>query len=431
MEETAAQAVAAPDSRSTVLDGNSTPPSGGGRPALSEPTERKPESVGDSLRASLKEIKAEEAPAADDKKAETPKVDKKDIEAVKAQRNDAPKADDQKQAKADDQIKDEKAALVDEQQPDKREPAKADAGSEQEGEGRGRAPDGRRPNPPARFLTAAKDVWANTPRSVQSEVSRMEQDHAREIETYRAQVAEYERLKPFAERAQKGGTDLPTALSRYVGMEDAFRQDPAQGFKSLLNNLQMTPQQAIVAMTRAYGVTPADLARHIQSAPDQYNALVQQQGQRPQPQPQQPEAQREDPRVAALEARLAAMETQNVATSIVGPLIERIGEERYAELEDDIVMLLNSGKIPKTLSPAERLQEAYTLADRLNPASRAPQQRSDNGLDDSDRRAASHLNGNLQVKSSLGGANDGDIAEPSGKSIRAVLEAEARRIRRA
>jgi hypothetical protein len=193
----------------------------------------------------------------------------------------------------------------------------------------------------------------------------------------------------------------------------------------------MTPQQAIVAMTRAYGVSPADLARHIQQAPDQYNALVQQQGQRPQPQTQQPTAQREDPRVAALEARLAAMETQNVATSIVGPLIERIGEERYAELEDDIVMLLNSGKIPKTLSPAERLQEAYTLADRLNPASRAPQQRSNDGLDDNDRRAASHLNGNLQVKSSLGGANDGDIAEPSGKSIRAVLEAEARRIRRA
>lgn len=422
------------DTRSTIIDGPSSLPSGGGRPALSEP---KQESVGDSLRATLQELKGadakdakgeNDAKDADDGEAKAAETDKKPAKLEKDDASAKGDAKDAKAAKESDADRDDDTDADGETDAEakKREAEKPDA-SERDGR-RGRTSEVRRHQPPARFLTEAKDVWRNTPHAVQREVARMEQEHAAEIERYRTATSEYEPLRPFADRARQSGTDLPTALSRYVAMEDAFRSDPSHGFRGLLQNLNMTPQQAVVALTRAFGVSPSDLARHIQQAPDQYNALAQPVQQPRAAAPQQAQQPPADPRVSQLEAKLAEMEERSVVMSVVEPF--RSQHPRFDELQEDIAFFLKSGRIPQNLSPSDRLKEAYILAERLNPSFDDASTR--DAVDESlaPRRAEPSSAGTKSIRSSLGGPNDGVDTEKDNKSLRDMLEDELRRARR-
>ena len=61
------------------------------------------------------------------------------------------------------------------------------------------------------------------------------------------------------------------------------------------------------------------------------------------------------------------MRADQMTTSIITPFAA--ANPRYHELEGDIAFFLTSGKIPASLSPQERLEAAYDMAVRINPAS--------------------------------------------------------------
>lgn len=385
---------------STQLEATSaSSPSGGGvvpnepvEPVAVEP--KKPESVRDSLEAESKAITDAENKEQDGKAEET-KADKgnKEIKAKEPVKVD-PKAD---KSAAPEQDADATAQTKD--QPQERKSEVRD-----------------RPEPPARFLPKAKEVWRNVPQAVQSEVSRMVQDHEQEVSQYRESHQFREELREYEEMGKQHGMSVKQALDNYVGIERTFSQNPSEGFKQLLGNMKMPPQQAISHILQAYGVSPQALAQHMSQQPEQYAA---QQRQAPQPQQQQ-----EDPRVNQLQQQLMDIQVQIAHQQLVEPFARE--HPRYAELESDIAFFLQSGKIPVNMSAAEKLAVAYDMAERINPSSNVEYEQEQPTLS----RVDDDSNGNKSVKSSPG--NVLNVAAPERKmSMRELLEDELRRSKRA
>lgn len=386
---------------STQLETTSaSSPSGGGvvpnepvEPVAVEP--KKPESVRDSLEAESKAITDAESKEQDDKADET-KADKgnKEIKAKEPVKVD-PKAD---KSAASEQDADATAQTKD--QPQERKSEVRD-----------------RPEPPARFLPKAKEVWRNVPQAVQSEVSRMVQDHEQEVSQYRESHQFREELREYEAMGKQHGMSVKQALDNYVGIERTFSQNPSEGFKQLLGNMKMPPQQAISHILQAYGVSPQALAQHMVQQPEQYAAQ-----QRQAPQQQQP--QEENSRVNQLEQQLIDIQNQLAHQQFVEPFARE--HPRYAELESDIAFFLQSGKIPANMSAAEKLAAAYDMAERINPSSSVEYEQEQPTLS----RVDDDSNGNKSVKSSPG--NVLNVAAPDRKmSMRELLEDELRRSKRA
>lgn len=215
---------------------------------------------------------------------------------------------------------------------------------------------------PARFLPRAKELWQNVPHPVREEFDRVfresEQEKAQYVEhkQFREELAEFETL------AKQTGTTLKAAMSNYVSMENAFRSDPAQGFRALMSNMQMQPQQAISHILRAFGIQPQQLAQHIAQSPQEYTGLAPQR-QAPQQQNPQPQQAQENPQVKALEERLARMEAEKVESDVIAPFAEEYPE--FHDNQDAIAEVLKSGIIERIhgngLSPRDKLEAALFM----------------------------------------------------------------------
>lgn len=215
---------------------------------------------------------------------------------------------------------------------------------------------------PARFLPKAKELWRNVPNPVREEWARIEAERENEISQHREASQFREELKEFEAEAKATGTTVKEALSNYVTMEKSLRADPAQGFRQLLSNMQMQPQQAISHILRAYNVTPQALAQHISQNPNDYTALA---APRPQQfqQPQQPQNQEVSPEVKALQEQVNAMRAQQVQAAVVDPFREEYPE--YDQYEEQIAKVLHRGIIEELhgtgLSPRDRLEVALFM----------------------------------------------------------------------
>lgn len=301
------------------------------------------------------------------------------------------------------------------------EPVKGEAEGEREVKEKRGSEARNYPEPPARFLPKAKEVWRNAPLPVQQEVARLVKDHEAEISQYKQSHEAYEKIRSYDDLAVKSGTDLPTALERYTSMERALREDPAKGFQAIMSNMGISPQQGIASILRAYGIQPAQLAQHIAQNPHEYTALAPQQQQ----QYQQPQQRQESSDVEELRNELRRMQMEMTAQQIIMPF--KADHPRYDELEEDIEFFLKSGKIPMSLSPIERLEAAYDMAERINPSSyakAAPQFTSD--PEPSERRVEpQNLNG---LKSVKGAPQGSDNPDPKGRKVstrQAVMAAAA------
>lgn len=108
---------------------------------------------------------------------------------------------------------------------------------------------------PARFSDDAKAVWETAPEPVKAEVSRMERELTAGLEKHKASAAKFDTIREFDEMATRSGTDLKTALSRYVSLEQTLRANPLKGLEAVCDNI---------------GVSLADVARIVLGqAPDQ------------------------------------------------------------------------------------------------------------------------------------------------------------------
>lgn len=355
------QPVALPGSvpLSTTLTSGVTPqPSGGG--VVNEPkSDPKPETAGDTLRAELAKVRDQEAKdaekvkgqgedAAKDAKAKLDEVEKAKPKA------EAPKLDkDGKPLEAENPKTTEPADDADKSAAEK--PA-----TEREGDKSRQSEGAKRNDPPARFLPKAKEAWINVPHSVRDDVYRMEQEHETERAQTKQVVERYESIREFDEIAQKNGRQLKDSLAKVVQVETALARNPIMGLDMILR--EIGPRKADGSPLSLY-----EIAHHIaKQSPQQFQQTQQQAISQQQAQQREQEQSGE---VQQLRSELQSIQAERMAEKIIAPF--QAGHPRYQELQEDIAFFLKSGKIPASLSPVERLEAAYDMAERINPASKS------------------------------------------------------------
>lgn len=389
---------------STVIDSDiDGVKSGGGKPPVETPTKheapRKTESARESLEAEAKKI------------AESPNEDDED----KPSKEDT-KAEDKKPVKAD---KVEESAR------------KVDA-SEQEAKTQ-KPPEGRRIiEAPARFLPRSRELWKNVPREVQEEWARGETERVAELSSYQESRKFHEELSDYDRMAKANNTSIKASLDNYTAIERKFSEDPAQGFRAIMQNMNFSPPQAISHILRAFNVTPQQLAEHIQRDPSAYTALAPQRQMQQQFQPQT-QQQQANPEVKQLQEQLAAIQAQLVHDSVVTPFAKEYPE--YHDYEDEIYKVLESGIIEQLhgngLSPRDKLEAALLFAapHLTKRGQKAEAQENDSVQSGQDEAPVQLVQGGKSVRSSVGGVTE--TSEPERKmSMRDMLEEEARKIAR-
>lgn len=310
----------------------------------------------------------------------------------------------------------EKPAIAD-KEPAKAEPVKAEPS---EGVKPVAAPEvkdakpseGKVPEPPARFLPKAREVWANTPNPVKAEIARMEREYAAETETHREARQFKDELSEYDELARQSGTTIKKALTSYVETEKRLHNDPDTELPRVLKAVGLDPIRAVMSILRSAGATPEQFAQHVLQNPQQY---VQQQAPR---QPQSdPVATQAMQQVSQLQQQIQQMQAQQVQermnSSVVAPFAA--DHPRFEELSSSIAQLLNSGMVPDSMSAQERLEAAYDMAERLNPAPyrNAPEAQSDQQL--------ALVNPDAGKKSIKGAPSGGKAPAMRAPSIRELL----------
>lgn len=193
---------------------------------------------------------------------------------------------------------------------------------------------------PKRFDDAAKAEWEKAPEAVRGATQRVIRELESGIEKYRA---DYEPIKAYNDLAKQHGTSIKDALDRYTGLEKMLG---SQNQQEKLAGIQQVFDYA--------GINLREFAAHIA-------------GQTPEQGAAQQEATLRELRqeIAGLKQQLGGVSTnmqqrqeQEVLTQIQQFAADK---PRFDEIAEDIAFFLQSGK-------AQSLQDAYELAERLNPA---------------------------------------------------------------
>lgn len=288
--------------------------------------------------------------------------------------------------KAKPEVKDEAPA----EKKVEEEPAKAEEKQEAKPEVKTEPKAERRTpiEPPAKFLPRAKELWVNVPHEVRSEVSRALTEAEQEMTAARESAKEYESIRPYAEMAKQSGTTIDQALGRYVQMEQTLRSDPTNGFKSLLQNMGIGPQEAVGHILAAFNVTPERLAQHIAQDPNAYTALA----------PRQPQQQvsQSDNEIERLRNEMAQLKQGMAQQQMMASVVEPFAREnpRFYELQDKIAGFLKSDMIPRNLSEYDRLEAAYDMAVRISPSVKP----ASDPAQEPDGRAGEDFGGNKSVR---------------------------------
>lgn len=110
---------------------------------------------------------------------------------------------------------------------------------------------------PSRFSPDAKALWATAPEPVKAEVLRMEREMTAGLEKYREDATAFEPLRQFDSLAKQNGTDLPSAMERYVAFEMGLNADPVAGFVSICADKGLNPRE-IAAKVLGQELPPAE-----------------------------------------------------------------------------------------------------------------------------------------------------------------------------
>jgi hypothetical protein len=89
----------------------------------------------------------------------------------------------------------------------------------------------------------AKRDWADTPESVRGNIHRIQGEFAKAYQFYKGDYEAFKPIKHFHKMAQDAGTDLKTALTNFVGIEQKLRKDPIAGLDQIIYNLNLTDPQ--------------------------------------------------------------------------------------------------------------------------------------------------------------------------------------------
>lgn len=394
------------DTISTVLDEESGPSAAGGGQADLTTTETP------SLRSDLESVFKDEAAKAPEKDEAADKGDKPvdEIKTEKPAKDEQPKVekDAAKPGAKADEAKAERARAED---------GKFARGEQrEEGREQGRDKEGRKfVEAPQSFLPQAREVWRNTPHAVQTEVARLVQEHTQANEQTRQQVERYETIRQYDDLARSNGRELRDSLEKMTRIEQSLQRNPIAGLNEIL--MEVGPRKADGQPFSLY-----EIAQYVsQQDPQGYQQMVQQ--------GREPQAPQEDPRVAQLEQRLAQVQEETAQRQYVEPFKQE--HPRFDELQGDIAFFLQSGKVPESLSPMDRLAAAYDMAERINPPSYVDDQTANDRGPAEHRRADEDFSGSKSIKSSPGSVTESYEPEAKGgESVRDSLRAEMRRLNR-
>lgn len=271
----------------------------------------------------------------------------------------------------------------------------------------------KRPEPPARFSEAAKAVWRNVPREAQNEIARWQ----KETEESRPRLERYESIREFDELAKSNGRDLRESLLKINQFENMMKSNPVGALHAILQ--EIGPRKA-----DGNPVSLLEVAQHVvNQGQEGYNQTIMQARQ----------AQQQEALEAEQRQREQAHIDQNrelIRMAYVEPF--RASHPRYDELQGYIAMVLNSDMVDKTLTPPERLEKAYEIAERINPASsQSPTSQARDLVEE--RRADADLSGSKSIKSSPGLVTDEDADERAkpGEDILESIQQAARKLIRA
>lgn len=102
--------------------------------------------------------------------------------------------------------------------------------------------------PPARFSPDAKALWATAPDPVKAEVLRMEREMTAGLEKYREDATAFESVREYDSMAKQYGTDLRSALDRYVAFDRELNDDPIQGILHVCADKGINPREMAAAI---------------------------------------------------------------------------------------------------------------------------------------------------------------------------------------
>lgn len=205
--------------------------------------------------------------------------------------------------------------------------------------------------PPPGFLPRAREKWGTVDPDVQSEMYRALDNFEKGKAEYQEDREFRKSIKPYEEMAKQFGTSVPNYLENTLRINQYLSQDIVGGLDHLARQFGYSLEQiAQHVLGQAQQQQQNPQSAHTQRLEQQINQLNQQIQQLTQGTQQDREA-----------ARVAEIER-----SVIAPFRE--AHPRYAELERDIVFFLNSDRIPSNLSERQRLETAYDMAERINPA---------------------------------------------------------------
>jgi len=210
---------------------------------------------------------------------------------------------------------------------------------------------------PARFSERAKAEWSAAPESVRGEVHRMQEEFVKAYRVYKNDFDEMSKIRHFHKMATDHGTDLNTALTNYVGMEQKLRADPVAGLDMIVNNLNLrTPDGQRIGFR--------DIAYHVLSqSPDQLRQL--QMGNQQHAASQQIGALHQQ--IQHLQQTVQQMHTNQQFTQVRSEI------DSFADSHPRLDELGEA--IKREVALGFPLPEAYRRADLLNPTTHAAQTR--------------------------------------------------------
>jgi hypothetical protein len=202
---------------------------------------------------------------------------------------------------------------------------------------------------PKRFSNDAKEAWKSAPEPVRAEITRAISELENGINQYREA---YEPFKDFAQRVSDQGGNPGEALNSFVNLENQIFQNPVQGLDIVIGNMHQAGLLKVGTLNELVSVMSGQ-------EPDQRQVM-------------------QDQTIRDLrnEIHTLKQELGGVTTSIKSQSEQATMKEieafasqpehgRFEELSPDIALFLQNGR-------ANNLQEAYDLAERLNPAPQAP-----------------------------------------------------------
>jgi myosin heavy subunit len=198
---------------------------------------------------------------------------------------------------------------------------------------------------PSRYSNDAKAAWDSTPEPVKAETHRALREMEQGIQKYRADSEAYHEVREYSDLAKQQGTSLKAALQNYVGIEQQLRKDPLGGLEQIVSNLGMkTPD--------GRAMTLRDVAAHIMGqTPDEQSS-------------------RQSSTIQELRSELASLKQQ------VGGVTQTIQQQQQHQTLAQVQSFAQthprfdelSDAIQEEIKHGYSLEDAYSRAERLNPA---------------------------------------------------------------